>query len=82
MPTTDLIGNPENSEEFLTNEELLKLLRIKQKLLYAWMQEGKIPYYKFGFKTIRFRTADVQEFLKRSRVAKPKQKAAAEGVPA
>jgi len=54
-------------EELITPKELSALLKVSKPWPYVMVKRGLLPYYKFG-KVIRFRRADVEEFLERARV--------------
>jgi len=53
-------------EKFLTFEQLAESFSLKQQTLYDWLKRRKIPYYRIGWKTIRFRLADIESLLDRS----------------
>ena len=52
--------------EFMTVEELVKLLRVNRMTIYRILQRGDLPYYQIG-KLKRFRRSDVEAFLARAR---------------
>jgi excisionase family DNA binding protein len=45
--------------QFLTVPEVAKLLRVKERLIYTWVSQRKIPYRKAG----RFTLFDRDEIL-------------------
>ncbi len=47
---------------FLTVKELSQLLKIKASTLYAWVAQGKIPFYK-TIGLIRFSSEEISEWL-------------------
>lgn len=47
-----------NSDEFLTIQEVSKLLSVSLVTLHKWKKQGKIKFYRFGSR-IRFRKSDV-----------------------
>jgi excisionase family DNA binding protein len=55
-------------ESLLTEEQLSELLNIKPRTITQWVQERRVPYYRFGWKLIRIRLSDVEAFLNRSLV--------------
>lgn len=36
-----------NAKEFYTPREVAEILRVDVKTIYAWMDERKLPYYRF-----------------------------------
>jgi len=40
--------NHEDKARFLTLQDLSELLRIKERTLYQWAQQGKLPAFKLG----------------------------------
>jgi excisionase family DNA binding protein len=54
-------------KEFLSIKELSELLGIKPKTLYSWVENGKIPAYKFNG-ALRFKTTEINEFIQFNKV--------------
>ncbi len=52
--------------EFCTANELAGRLRVTKATIYRMARRGEIPYYSIG-RAMRFRSQDVEEFLKRCR---------------
>lgn len=52
--------------EFWTAPELAARLRVTSATIYRMARRGELPYYSIG-RAMRFRTGDVDEFLKRCR---------------
>ncbi len=50
-------------EEFLTVEELGRLLKVKKSTIYHWTSAGFVPHVKVG-RFIRFRVSDVEQWLR------------------
>lgn len=50
-------------EEFLTVEELGRLLKVKKGTIYHWTSAGFIPHIKVG-RFIRFRVSDIEQWLR------------------
>ena len=71
-------------DDLLTDEQAAEVLNVKRASLVYWMYEKRIPVYRLGHRSVRFRYSDLQEFLKSALVpAINKQKEALrEGVPA
>jgi excisionase family DNA binding protein len=65
MPTT-LFDADNQLERFLTFEELANLLKLPEQTLYDWLKTRRIPYYRIGWRTIRFRASEIEAFLNRS----------------
>ena len=51
----------DNSNLFLTSEDVATILRVCKRTLQNYRSEGKLMYYKVSPKTIRYRVADVVE---------------------
>lgn len=56
----------DNSNLFLTSEDVAAILRVSKCTLQNYRSEGKLMYYKVSAKVIRYRVADVVEFLMQS----------------
>lgn len=54
-------------QEFLTVQELAKLLKVNIKTIYRMVDRGDIHYYEVGGRTKRFSQADVNAYLKSRR---------------
>ncbi|HHV85652.1 MAG TPA: helix-turn-helix domain-containing protein [Petrimonas sp.] len=51
-----------NGERYLTDKELAERLKVSQRVLYEYRQNGKIPYYQIGAK-ILYKESDVEKML-------------------
>uniref|UniRef100_UPI0035A0106A helix-turn-helix domain-containing protein n=1 Tax=Jeotgalibaca porci TaxID=1868793 RepID=UPI0035A0106A len=49
----------DNSNLFLTSEDVASILRVSKRTLQNYRSEGKLMYYKVSPKVIRYRVADV-----------------------
>jgi excisionase family DNA binding protein len=49
-------------ERYLTDKELSTRLRISRRTLQDYRNEGRIPYYQFGGKTL-YKESDLQQLL-------------------
>ena len=56
----------DNSNLFLTSEDVATILMVIKRTLQNYLSEGKLIYYKISPKTIRYRVADGVEFLMQS----------------
>ena len=56
----------DNSNLFLTSEDVATILMVSKRTLQNYRSEGKLIYYKISPKTIRYRVADVVELLMQS----------------
>lgn len=56
----------DNSNLFLTSEDVAAILMVSKRTLQNYRSEGKLMYYRISPKIIRYRVVDVVEFLKRS----------------
>jgi excisionase family DNA binding protein len=54
------------AEKFLTFDQVITLLSLGPDTMRDWMVKRKVPFYKLGFKTIRFRLSDIEALLDRS----------------
>lgn len=52
--------------EFCTADELATRLRVTKATIYRMARRGEIPYYSIG-RAMRFRSQDVEDFLRRCR---------------
>jgi excisionase family DNA binding protein len=62
------IYQPQEPESLLTEEQLARFLNVKPRTITQWIQENRIPYYRFGWKLVRIRLSDVESLLNRSLV--------------
>jgi len=53
-------------EEIMTLKEVAQYLKIKERTIYKWAQNGKIPAIKLG-STWRFRKEEVNAWLEKNR---------------
>ena len=51
------------SEQYLTDKEVSKMLKISRRCLQDYRTNGKIPFYRIGGK-ILYRSGDIEQFLK------------------
>lgn len=58
--------------EFLTFDEVSKYLRLGKQKLYHFVQQGKIPAYKFG-RAWRFRRKRLEEWIEEQDVSRKKK---------
>lgn len=54
-------------EKYLTRKEVAKILRISLPTLGIYIQNGKIPAYRFGGRVL-FKSTDVEKVLKQVKV--------------
>jgi excisionase family DNA binding protein len=55
-------GPEPGNEQYLTDRDLSRLLKISRRCLQDYRTEGKIPFYKIGGK-ILYRASDIERFL-------------------
>jgi excisionase family DNA binding protein len=55
-------GPEPRSEQYLTDRDLSRLLKISRRCLQDYRSEGKIPFYRIGGK-ILYRSSDIEHFL-------------------
>ena len=48
-----------NPDRLLTTRELADRLRVKPKTIWQWARDGRIPVYRIGQQTLRFRLVEV-----------------------
>ena len=53
-------------EEIMTLKEVAQYLKMKERTIYKWAQNGKIPAIKLG-STWRFRKEEVNAWLEKNR---------------
>lgn len=61
MARNDLVGDGYDSERLLTASDVAEILQVPSKSVY----ELPIPRIRIGLRRIRFRPADVREFIDR-----------------
>ena len=54
-----------NGEHFLTDIEVAERLKISRRTLQQYRSEGRIPYFKFGGKSL-YRESDIQKILEKN----------------
>jgi len=59
-------NNEDLDVEFLTSNEVIRMLRITPRTLQNYRTDCKIPFYRFNNRTVRYRTEDVIKFLQNS----------------
>ena len=52
------------NEQYLTDKDLSRLLKISRRCLQDYRTEGKIPFYRIGGK-ILYRESDIEDFLEK-----------------
>jgi excisionase family DNA binding protein len=57
-----------SAEELLNEDETAHYLRISPRLMVDLIQQNRIPYYRFGWRTVRIKVADLREFLENTRI--------------
>ncbi|MDO8432675.1 MAG: helix-turn-helix domain-containing protein [Candidatus Binatus sp.] len=62
-----LSGSLEARREFYTVAQLSGLLQINERTLYRIIKTGQLRYHQIG-RMMRFRSDDIEEFLRRRRV--------------
>ncbi len=57
-----------NSTIFTYNE-LSAYLKIQPGTLRKWVMQSKLPFFKIGTKSVRFRKSDIDSWLERQKVS-------------
>ena len=55
-------------KRFLNVEELAEYLGVKDKTIYSWVNQRKIPYVKVG-RLLRFDSKETEEWIKENSIA-------------
>ena len=50
-------------EKFLTMEEVGHLIGLDRSTIYNWKRRGVLPYYKVGKRAVRFKLAEVLQWM-------------------
>jgi len=50
-------------ERFLTMKEVANLMGLDRSTIYNWKRKGLLPYYKIGKRAVRFKLAEVLQWL-------------------
>lgn len=58
------------SDHFMTLKQIAEYLRLNQRTIYKWAQEGKIPASKLG-STWRFRKSEIDLWVERHKNVRP-----------
>lgn len=53
--------------KLINSHQVIELLDISQAQFYAWLREGKLPYYRLGRKYM-FDQNEIEELIQQSRV--------------
>jgi excisionase family DNA binding protein len=59
-------------DTLLTVEDVAKILSVAKITIYKWAENGIIPHYRLE-RAIRFREADINAFIEKSRVENEKK---------
>lgn len=62
-----------NHDKLLSRREAAKYLNLDYTTVKAWADAGKIPQYKMGYKTVKYKQSDLDALLESS-AFKPKNK--------
>lgn len=54
-----------NGERFLTDVQVSERLKVSRRTLQQYRSEGRIPYFRFGGKSL-YRESDIQKILKKN----------------
>ncbi|MFR0678799.1 helix-turn-helix domain-containing protein [Dysgonomonas mossii] len=54
-----------NGERFLTDVQVSERLKVSRRTLQQYRSEGRIPYFKFGGKSL-YRESDIQKILEKN----------------
>lgn len=54
-----------NGEHFLTDVEVAERLKISRRTLQQYRSEGRVPYFKFGGKSL-YRESDIQRIMEKN----------------
>ena len=63
---TRLLEEREDREDWLTNEDAMRLLDRSRSTLARWRADGLLPYSKVG-SAVYYRRSDVEELLEKGR---------------
>jgi excisionase family DNA binding protein len=50
-------------EDFLTEAEAMKFMKISRSTLYRLKYENSLPFYRIGDKLIRYRKSDINNWI-------------------
>lgn len=51
----------------LTTAEVAELANVSEQTVRRWRYDGDLPFFRLGYRTVRFRRDDVAELIQRSR---------------
>ena len=72
VPVVVGVPTPPTGEGYLTVEQLATLLQVKPTTVYEWTRRrglGRIPCYRLGKKTIRFKWSEVDVWIREGKAA-------------
>jgi excisionase family DNA binding protein len=61
-----------SSDRFLTLQELAILLKVKERTIYLWAQQGRIPSFKLG-NAWRFDRQDIESWIEAQKRNTPRK---------
>jgi excisionase family DNA binding protein len=61
-----------SEDRFLTLQEVADLLKIKERTIYQWAQQGKIPGFKLG-NAWRFDRDDIEVWIEEQKQKSPRK---------
>jgi excisionase family DNA binding protein len=64
-----MITQHSNNSDILTEKDVANILSVKPRTVRLWRHSRGLPFIKITTKEIRFRRADIDEWLERRRVA-------------
>lgn len=62
-----------DSERLMTLQDVAEYLQIKERTIYSWVQNGKIPGFKLG-NTWRFKREDIDLWIEERKRDTPRSK--------
>lgn len=65
-------ANEQQKDRFLTLQEVSDLLKIKERTIYQWVQQGRIPGFKLG-NAWRFDRDDIEVWIAEQKTKSPRK---------
>lgn len=67
-----MLDSESQEDRFLTLQEVSELLKIKERTIYQWVQQGKIPGFKLG-NAWRFDRDDIEVWIEEQKAKSPRK---------
>ena len=56
-------GSPAEDDPWLTTSEVMGLLNVSRTTLANWRKQGRLPAYRMGYRTVRYKYSELKELI-------------------